>query len=76
VLLLSDVLAAKGDLYNARAALEALLDNYSEDEALVNEARQKLQRLEQQIQQNSRLNLQPDTSKMQFTEENQNQQGN
>ena len=55
VILLSDILAEKNDLYNARAALEALLENYNEDPALVNEARQKLGIINQQINRNSRL---------------------
>ena len=55
VMLLSDILAEKGDLYNARAALEALLENYNEDPELVAEAQQKLARLNQQIDSGSRL---------------------
>ena len=59
VILLSDVLRDKKDLYNARAALEALLENYSEDAVLVAEARQKLAQVEAEIQAGSRLNTQP-----------------
>lgn len=55
VLLLSDILRDKRDLYNARAALEALLDNYNEDQEIVQEARQKLERINAEIQQGSRL---------------------
>ncbi len=60
VLLLSDILREKGDLYNAQAVLEALLENYQEDPALVNEARQKLQTINSLINQSSRLNTSPD----------------
>lgn len=59
VILLSDVLRDKQDLYNARAALEALLENYTEDAELVAEARQKLAQVEQEIAAGSRLNTQP-----------------
>ena len=59
VILLSDVLRDKKDLYNARAALEALLENYKEDETLIAEARQKLARVEAEIAAGSRLNTQP-----------------
>ena len=59
VILLSDVLRDKQDLYNARAALEALLENYSEDATLVAEAQQKLARIESEINAGSRLNTQP-----------------
>ena len=55
VILLSDVLAEKGDLYNARAALEALLENYDGDQELVNIARTKLNTINSQINQASRL---------------------
>ncbi len=62
VLLLSDILRDKGDLYNARAALEALLENYNEDPNIVQEATAKLDRVEAMINQQSRLNRQPNTS--------------
>ena len=55
VLLLSDVMREKGDLYNARAALEALLDNYNEDQELVDEAKTKLGDLNRQIDEGSKL---------------------
>jgi hypothetical protein len=55
VILLSDIFLEQGDLYNARAALEALLDNYSEDAQLVAEAQQKLTRVNAMINQGSRL---------------------
>ncbi len=55
VILLSDILRDKKDLFNARAALEALLDNYNEDQAIVQEAQQKLARVNAEINQTSRL---------------------
>ncbi|MFK7932696.1 MAG: tetratricopeptide repeat protein, partial [Saprospiraceae bacterium] len=55
VLLLSDILLEKGDLFNARAALEALIENYEEDIDLVNEARTKLATVNRQIEAQSRL---------------------
>jgi tetratricopeptide (TPR) repeat protein len=75
VILLSDILAEKGDLYNARAALEALLENYDGDAQLIAEARTKLQRLNQQIMNSSRLNLNPESERMEFSNENQNNEG-
>jgi TolA-binding protein len=59
VILLSDVLRDKDDLYNARAALEALLENYTEDQEVIVEARRKLAEVEARIQAGSRLNTQP-----------------
>ncbi|MEM7575607.1 MAG: tetratricopeptide repeat protein [Bacteroidota bacterium] len=55
VILLSDVLRAKNDLYNSRAALQALLDNYNEDPEIVAEAQRKLAEVEQMINASSRL---------------------
>ncbi|MCB0597330.1 MAG: tetratricopeptide repeat protein [Lewinellaceae bacterium] len=55
VILLSDILQEKGDLYNARAALEALLENYKGDQELISEAQRKLQAINLRINQSSRL---------------------
>lgn len=55
VILLSDILRDKGDVYNARAALEALLENYNDDPAIVQEAQQKLTRIQNEIDQQSNL---------------------
>ena len=55
IILLSDILTEKGDLYNARAALEALLENYNEDQDLINIARSKLDQINRQINSASRL---------------------
>lgn len=55
VILLADILLEKGDLFNARAALEALVENYDEDITLVNEARTKLATVNRQIEAQSRL---------------------
>lgn len=55
VILLSDILRERGDLYNARAALEALLENYTGDQELIAEARQKLQAVNRLLDQSSRL---------------------
>jgi tetratricopeptide (TPR) repeat protein len=55
VILLSDIFAEQGDLFNAKAALEALIENYNGDQELVNIAKAKLQKLEQQSAASSRL---------------------
>ncbi|MEO0338722.1 MAG: tetratricopeptide repeat protein, partial [Bacteroidota bacterium] len=59
VLLLAEIFAEKGDLYNARAALEALLENYSEDQDLVNQARRRLGEINRQIDSTSKLSNDP-----------------
>ncbi|MCB0571027.1 MAG: tetratricopeptide repeat protein [Phaeodactylibacter sp.] len=70
VILLSDVLSEKGDLYNARAALEALLENYNEDQTLVAEARQKLATINNQISRSSRLNTENDSGTLEMQDGN------
>ena len=69
VILLSDILAESGDLTNARASLEALLENYTEDPAIISEARSKLLRLENQMKAASRLNLNINSSSLLEMEE-------
>lgn len=72
IILLSDILSEKGDLYNARAALEALLENYQGDQEVINEARQKLDNLNRQINSGSRLNTtrEQDTGTLEMDEGN------
>ncbi|NJC24837.1 tetratricopeptide repeat protein [Neolewinella antarctica] len=59
VILWSDIFREQGDLLNARAVLEAMLDKYDGDPALVAEARTKLQLLEREADGKSRLNTAP-----------------
>jgi tetratricopeptide (TPR) repeat protein len=62
VILLSDILQEKGDLFNARAALEALLENYQGEPELINEAQQKLNTINRLINRSSRLDTSTDDS--------------
>jgi tetratricopeptide (TPR) repeat protein len=55
LILLSDILVKKGDLFNARAALEATIENYQEDASIVNEAKAKLDEVIDQQNAASRL---------------------
>lgn len=55
LLLLSDILVKKDDLFNARAALEATIENYQEDQQILKEARQKLESVKTLQQEASRL---------------------
>ena len=61
VLVLSDALKDKGgdNIYNARAALEALLENYNGDAAVVAEAQQRLTVVNNLISASSRINNTP-----------------
>ncbi len=55
LILLSDVLRDKGDLFNARAALEAVIDNYKEDKDIIEEAEKKLDFLKSIEKQKNRI---------------------
>jgi tetratricopeptide (TPR) repeat protein len=55
VILLADVLAEKGDLFNAQAVLEGLIENFDDDPELVKIAKAKLQLLKTRSAQGSRL---------------------
>ncbi|MEM9930408.1 MAG: tetratricopeptide repeat protein, partial [Bacteroidota bacterium] len=61
VLVLSDALKDRGgdDLYNSRAALEALLENYNGDAAIIAEAQQRLAVVNNLINAQSRINNNP-----------------
>lgn len=76
VILLSDVLAEKGDLYNARAALEALLENYKEDQELISIAQTKLNQLNTQINRTSRLAPNVESNTLEMINEGTNNNGN
>jgi len=61
VLVLADALKDRGgdDLYNSRAALEALLENYTGDAAVIAEAQQRLAIVNNLIAAGSRINNTP-----------------
>ena len=59
IILLADVFAERGNYFNAQAALETLIDNYTEDQALVNEAKSKLVALQNKTATSNRI-LKPD----------------
>ena len=56
ILLLSDIFVEKGELYDAEAALEALIESYSGDKDLLNQANTKLGEIKRRIEQSSPLN--------------------
>jgi len=68
VLLLAEIMTEQGDLLNARAALEALIENYQGDQALLNQAQARLDQLNQQISSGSRLDTDDNSDFMQPTE--------
>lgn len=52
IILLSDILKDQGDYFNAKAALESLIENYDEDQELLDIAKAKLEYLKTLDQQN------------------------
>ncbi len=60
VLLLADIFIEKGDTFNARASLESLVDNYTGDQAILESAKEKLNRLKESSATNSRIKPEPD----------------
>lgn len=74
LILLSDVLVKKEDLFNAKAALEAVVENFTEDEALVAEAQAKIKAIEQiEGQQNRLTKPQEGNNLLQLDQSNSNQ---
>ena len=55
LLLLSDIQFKKGDLLNARAIIEAIIENFQGDDAIINEATQKLSRIKKEEENQSRI---------------------
>jgi hypothetical protein len=54
-ILLGDIYTQKGDLLNAQVYLEAIVENYQGDQAIINEAKAKLAKVKQADANNSRL---------------------
>ncbi len=59
IILLSDILSKQGDLLNAKAALEAVTESYTESQELVSIANKKLIALNTKIEAESRINAAP-----------------
>lgn len=55
LLLYADILAEKGDFFNAAAALEAVIENFKEDETIRQEAKSKLEQLELRKRESNRI---------------------
>lgn len=57
LLLLSDISFEQGDLFNARAALETLIENYNatDDQGIISSAKEKLRKIEAQESDDSRI---------------------
>ena len=56
IILLADIFAEKDDLFNAKASLESVIDNYEGDQTIIDMAKVKLQKLKQLGKDRSRIN--------------------
>ncbi|MEP6647642.1 MAG: tetratricopeptide repeat protein, partial [Saprospiraceae bacterium] len=66
LILLSDIKFSQGDLLNARAILEAILENFQGDDTIMKEANEKLQKVKAQEENKSRIKpIGSDTLEMQ-----------
>jgi TolA-binding protein len=68
IILLSDILKDQGDYFNAKAALESLIENYEEDQELIEIAKAKLENLKRLDQQNI-ISRKTDSDQLEFEEE-------
>jgi len=55
IILLADIFAEKGDLFNAKASLESVIDNYEGDQDIINTAKAKLKKVKELEAKNSRI---------------------
>ena len=61
LILLSDIYVARRDYFNAKAPLEALIENFKGEAEIIEEAREKLLNVQELEQMNSRLKADSDT---------------
>ena len=66
IILLSDIYMGRKDLINARAALEAVIDNFNEDAALVETAKAKLKAVEKAESDQNRIKTTKPGNKLEF----------
>ena len=55
IILLADIFAEQGDLFNAKASLESVIDNYEGDQDIINTAKAKLAKVKQLEADRSRI---------------------
>lgn len=70
LMLLSDIYLAKGDFFNAKAPLEAIVENFEGDQAILEEAQAKLATVLQNESDVSRLKTSTDTLEMDKNNDN------
>lgn len=68
-ILISDIYAEQGNLDAAKGTLESLLSNYKGDPAIVQEAKDKLEKVKQAIASNSRLKRDEDSGELEMLDD-------
>lgn len=69
-ILLADVYAEQGNLFQAKATLQSIVDNYKGDQALIEEAKRKLKKVKEAEQNNSKLKPDNPNGELEMIEEN------
>jgi len=64
LILISDVMVAKKDLFNAKAPLEAIIANFADDPTILSEATSKLAIIQQMEEDASRIETNPDENNL------------
>ena len=69
-ILLADIYAEKGNLFQAKATLQSIVDNYKGDQKLMDEASQKLALVKKAEANKSKLKRENPNGEMEMIEEN------
>jgi hypothetical protein len=69
-ILLADVYAEQDNLFQAKATLQSIVDNYNGDQALIDEAKRKLQKVKDAERNNSKLKRDTPNGELEMIEEN------
>jgi len=70
LILLSDIYVSRKDYFNAKAPLEALIENFTGEREIIEEAREKLLNVQELEQMNSRLKADSDTLELDVIDNN------
>ena len=71
IVLLGDIFSEKGDIFNAKASLQSIIENYDGDEELIQEAKRKLAKLEELESRNSLIAPESESDDLEMDEGNQ-----
>ena len=69
-IVLAQVYESKGELYQAKATLKSIIDNYSGDEEVLSEARTNLNRVEESERKSSKLKDENSNNTLEMDDDN------